>query len=45
MSLTVLTNCVLIKNKSIAPNEEDSKTKTYYGVSKKYATHKKHSIT
>ena len=44
-----LTNNVLYKA-SITPNEENSKTKMYYGVSEttfklRYANHKKHSIT
>ena len=44
-----LTNNVLYKA-SITPNEENSKTKIYYGVSEtafklRYANHKKHSIT
>ena len=44
-----LTNNVLYKA-SITPNEENSKTKIYYGASEttfklRYANHKKHSIT
>ena len=44
-----LTNNVLHKA-SITPNEENSKTKIYYGVSEtafklRYGNHKKHSIT